>query len=199
MQTCSTDNQMAGETHQPSFSPQIHSRRNIVRMVRPPSDETQSKLFYTCSYLCLIAFKTAWRKELFKLYLSTQKCHHSIPVFHFNACVYINADFFIYIFSFSFEALEWAVHGKHVTAHETNSHQNDLHLDNGFRGLCEGIVEKCTHKHKHATCSSVGFSRSFSIRVTHVGSNGLLLGARAQHPFGLKIMGIQDSRSWRME
>lgn len=135
MQTCSTDSKV------PFFSSQVHSSRNNVWMVWPPSDETQSKLFPTCSYLHLIAVKTGKKKELVKLYLATWKYHRSNRFFHLmHLYVWMRT-----IFSFGFEAWEWAEHEKHVTAHETTSHQNDLHLDNGFRGLSEGIVN-CARK-----------------------------------------------------
>lgn len=80
------------------FSSQVHSRRNNVWMVWPPSDETQSKLFPTCSYLRLIAVKTGWNKELFKLYLATWKCHRSNRFFHLmHMYVWMRTIFFIWL------------------------------------------------------------------------------------------------------
>lgn len=92
IQKFSTVSKMPGETYQPCFFP-----KSTQREIMSGSDETQSKLFHTCSYLSLIAVRMGWKKEVFKL-SGHMEMSPSIPVLPLDVSVCINADnFFIWL------------------------------------------------------------------------------------------------------
>lgn len=77
---------------------------------------------------------------------------------------------------------------KHVMAHGTTSHQNDLHLYNGFIGLSRGThkhVHRDIHKHKRiiSPFEEISLSWHFTIRKADFRPNAFLLGAIPQHPY----------------
>lgn len=81
-------------------------------------------------------------------------------------------------------------------------HMRQLHTKMTYIWIMdlEGWVRALWIMHAHTWAHNFPICRNLVLKFLHLAdSKGSQLGATAQHPFGLRMMGIQDSRSWRME